>query len=827
MPSPWRRKFSLGMAFPLLAAYESAGWLDGLSFDLDKPLADVVADPDRRGEVEREISSALLPADGEDTFAAASPGIFRLLDDALPYDRLGTRAANIFLSRRFRTWRDVAHLTPTDVMSFDNFGETSLRQVADSAVRDAIDALLQAEPPVETELLPAELFRRTSSQRLLEEPALIHQVGSGEHTIGDLAPELRTFQSDDPLPAELLPVRLKHRLPVTTWGQLLDVRPRDLLAMANVGATTVGELLAALRRAVDEFVPSATASAPPGAPLLVSTIDAVASWAVAERDLNELGDFLQLVEGTELPPRLRRRWLRLSSARLEALSPKPLDIGALVSELLDRVEPRLRRILRDRVWPSPVRATLEELGEHLGMTRERVRQIESRGVSELRGLLEEEHFAPIFDRAFDLRRRLGAAVPLDSSEFTNAKRSSVRDIEPHDKGDGWDLLLWLAGPYRQSDGWLVVRADGPDPKGAELRKRAESSGFVSDETVTSVLDEAGVRPEWHEAWIERCGGFRAVEGGLLDATGGILDQALRYLEFRGVPLTIEEILEATGRTDASVRSVRQRLFEHQRVARVSKTEVGLREWGGEEFTTIPDEMAEEIERAGGSLVLDALVERLVEAFGVSPTSVRMYAGRPMFIIDQDGSVRVRGADDEPYELRDDLSTVAGCYELSPTTAAWRVRVDRDVLRGSGRHIPEQLAGWLRLRPGSTLTLNNVIHPLPLSWRPWSQPDVGSLKSFADALGAAMGDWLVLVFDRTGTVEVRLVNDDLDDPLQRFAAMVGIEPTSSDRDETLLRLAVAFGVDASDIDSLPFRLRRTVDVRKDIDITELAEEALLG
>lgn len=815
------------MAFPLLDAYDRAGWLHDLPFDLDKPLDDLIADPDRRLEVESEVSSTLLPPEGEDTFGAAAPGIFRLLDAELPYGRLGTRAANIFLSKRFRTWRDVAYLTPTDVMSFDNFGETSLRQVADVAVTDAIDALLREETENGSGLPPAELFRRSAPQRLLEEPALIQQVGSGEHAIGDLAPELRDYQRDDPLPAEFLPARLKHRLPVTRWGQLLDIRPRDLLAMADVGVTTVGELLAAVRRSVDEFVPSGTGSAPPGASLLLSTIDAVASWAVAERDYYELGDIFQLVDGTELPPRLRRPWHRLSAARLEALSPKPLNIGAVVSELLEQVDPRLRRILRDRVWPSPVRATLEELGAHLGMTRERVRQIESRGVSELRELLADEHFSPIFDRTFDLRRRLGAAVPVQSAALVNAKGWSIRDLEPHDQADGWDFLLWLAGPYRESNDWLVVRSDGPDLKGAELRKRAEPSGFVSDETVASVLDEVGIRPEWREAWVERCGRFCPVEGGLLDASGGILDQALRYLEFRGVPLTIEEILEAIGRTDASVRSVRHRLFEHQRIIRVSKTEVGLREWGGEEFTTIPDEMAEEIERAGGRLVLDSLVERLVEAFGVSPTSVRMYAARPMFITDEDGSVRVRAAEDEPYELRDDLSTVAGCYELSPTTAAWRVRVDRDVLRGSGRHIPEQLAGWLRLRPGSTLTLSNSIHPLPLSWRPWAQPDVGSLKSFANELGSALGDWLILVFDRSGTVEARLVDDEPGDPLQRFASMVGIDPSDSDREETLSRLAVAFGVDASNVDSLPFRLRRMVDVRKDVDIAGLAEEALLG
>lgn len=816
------------MAFPLVGAYESAGWVKELSVDLDKPLADLAADPDRRLDVERELGWALFPSDGEDTFGAASPGLYRLLDDELPFERLGTRAANILMSQRFRTWRDLTLLTPAQLMTFDNFGETSLRQVALAAVHDAIDALLQESERGDTALTPAELFRRVTAQRLLEEPGVVQQIGSGEHTIGDLAPALETYQSSEPLPAGLLPVRLQHRLRIGTWGELLAVRPRDLLALANVGVTTVGELLATVRRMAEDVAPSSTQLTSPAAPLVVSTIDALAAWASAEREHDELGDILQLVEGTELPPRLRRKWHRLSAARLEAFSPTPLEIGALVSEVLGRIDERLRRILRGRVWPSPVRATLEELGEGLGMTRERVRQIESRGVADLRALLDQEHFSPIFDRVFDLRRRLGTAVPIQSPEIAAARRWATRDVEPRDKGDAWDLLVWLAGPYRVSPDWLVLRDDGPDPKGADLRSRAESSGFISDEVTAAALDEVGIRPEWHAAWIDRCGAFLRVEGGLLDATGGILDQALRYLEFRGVPLTVEEILEAIGRADASARGIRQRLFEHPRVARVSKTEVGLREWGGEEFTTIPDEMVEEIERSGGALLLDVLVERLVEAFGVSATSIRMYAGRPMFITDRDGSVRVRGPEDEPYELRDDLSTVAGCYELTPTTAAWRVRVDRDVLRGSGRHIPEQLAGWLRLRPGATLTVANRSHPLPLSWRPWAQPDIGSLKSFADELGARLDDWLVLVFDRAGIVDVRLVGDEPTDPLERLAAMVGITDSSgTDRQEVLLRLASAFEVDAQDVDSLPFRLRRTIDVRRDVDIAELAEEALLG
>lgn len=815
------------MAFPLLAAHDPRGGLAGLSFDLNMPLADLLTDPVRHRAVEAEISAALLPADGIDSFVAAAPGLIRLLQEDLPVDLMGTRAANILRSKRCRSWRDVAHLSPATLMAWENFGYTSLRQVADAAVHDSLDALLEMPPaPPETSRSIADRFRDTPASRFQTDLAIVQQFAYGTETLGDLAPELWSYHSEDPLPATYLPVRLQHRLPIETWGELRNVRLRDVLSMANVGTGSVGELLAAIRRTMDDLRPRTKPTGASAADLLVSTVDAIASWASEGSDYR-VCDLFQLVEGFELPPRLRRRWATLAEVSLEALSATPLETGLRLSELLDGIDPRLLLILRERVWNSTVRMTLEELGQHLNMTRERVRQIEAGGVGDLRSMLSEERFLPIAERAAELRRRLGSAVPMDTGVLTEVRRWFTRDVDPRGQDASWELLQWLAGPYKEVDGWLVLCSGGPDPKGNDLRAQTDSAGFASHETITGLLNGLGIVPEWHSAWVERCGKFRSVEGGLLDSSGGILDQALRYLEYRGVPMTVEQILEDIGRTDASARGIRHRLFDHPRVARVSKSEVGLREWGAEEFTTIPDEMVEEIERAGGAVPLDILVEQLVDAFGVSPASIRMYAGRPMFIIDGIGTVRIR-SDDEPYELRDDLSTVAGCYELTPTRASWRVRVDRDVLRGSGRHIPEQLAGWLRLRPGTTLMAANPLHPVPLSWRPWAQPDIGSLKVFAESVGAKLGDWLVLVFDRAGTVEVRLVVPEDGEPLERLAAMVGVEfSPGAPRTDLLVRLADAFEVGGHDAESLPFRIRHAIDLRRDVDIADLAEEALLG
>jgi RNA polymerase sigma-32 factor len=71
---------------------------------------------------------------------------------------------------------------------------------------------------------------------------------------------------------------------------------------------------------------------------------------------------------------------------------------ARVKEFAERLEPRERTILDDRVLAEEPR-TLQEIGDELGVTRERVRQLEKRLVDRLRVYLQDnvvdfEYYAP-------------------------------------------------------------------------------------------------------------------------------------------------------------------------------------------------------------------------------------------------------------------------------------------------------------------------------------------------------------------------------------------------------------------------------------------------
>lgn len=810
----------------------------------DDPLAvEPVGNP-LSGEILDAASARLINLNADKPFGSLLPALHALRSVRLPSEDLQTRTWNALRRLRITSWLDLLLTRPEDLLATPNFGMTSLRDLTALAVREAassMSALLPtdtyAEPRPAQDALHMELTTWSDDRLLQGDAALLEALVQARVTLGDLFPGLadRAYEA---VPAEILPTRLVNRIPLNSWWDFIEMTIAELASMPNVGARTVGELLVALRQEAASSAPRPILSGSQGgaSPVpatiperdgLVDDLLELLSWSQQEREASTVGDVLGLTDRLgPLSDRLRPVWDRLASEPILPMVSSP--VASLIEVLLDGMPDRERTIMERRDWNLGTKVTLEELGEELELTRERVRQLESDARADLKRILARPSSATIQDRSEELRRRIGTAIPVGAAGVAEALAWATKGVREDRQEAAQGFLMWCAGPYVLRDGWLRLKQGGPDPRGAEIREAADSSGYVSDNSLNDALNAAGILAEAQEDWLDYVGNLIRVEGGWLDGTGTLVDLSFRYLSLRGVPMSVEEILEGIGRS-ASVRSVRQRLSEDDRFVRVSKNEVGLRGWDFDEYTSVADEMAEEIERCGGEIPLDVLVERLVERYGVSPTSVRMYAGRPMFFVDGQDHVSLR-TDDNPYEVRDDLRLIPCCYELSATEAAWRVRVDRDVLRGSGRRIPEQLAGWLRLRPGDRFDARNDRRPVPLAWRPWAQPDIGSLKGFAEDLGAAEGDWLVLVFDRRGSVDVRLVEDPskAEASLQVLARLVGVDDETLNLHAMLLRLAEVLDVTTSaDDDSIRFRIRAALERRRDQDLVDLMDEVVFA
>ena len=115
-------------------------------------------------------------------------------------------------------------------------------------------------------------------------------------------------------------------------------------------------------------------------------------------------------------------------------------------------------------------------------------------------------------------------------------------------------------------------------------------------------------------------------------------------------MTFDAIHSAVG-FDTPPRSLRNAMLSEPRLMRRGKDTFGLRVWGGEEYTGIYDELEQAIERAGGAVSLDWVLETFEREFGVSKASVRAYAGDARFITRPGGMLSMRGPGDPEVRTR--------------------------------------------------------------------------------------------------------------------------------------------------------------------------------
>ena len=114
---------------------------------------------------------------------------------------------------------------------------------------------------------------------------------------------------------------------------------------------------------------------------IARALQLVARWAAAEQGASTVGDLLTLAPGiTELPTDVARSWDRIGHVKLQTLTGTALpghDLPRLAGRLLDEVaDDRRRLILTCRTF-APQRRTYDSLAAELGVSRERVRQLEN------------------------------------------------------------------------------------------------------------------------------------------------------------------------------------------------------------------------------------------------------------------------------------------------------------------------------------------------------------------------------------------------------------------------------------------------------------------
>jgi hypothetical protein len=516
-----------------------------------------------------------------------------------------------------------------------------------------------------------------------------------------------------------------------------------------------------------------------------------------------------------------------SGTQLTNVADTSRSLTELVKDLLSAFDERELMVLRNRVLPVPATATLEELGQRAGVTRERIRQLETRLHERLVARLAEAVFDSIRRRAETLRETLGSAVPASTLEWIDPELFPSFQGGNDESAVTREVMLWVAGPYELRDEWLVLDRTLREKSKQALNRAVSNNLFLVAADASTALSSLGIVERHHSQWIDELGGFRKVDQGWVVFSGSLVEKCINWIRYRQAPVPVTELAVVTG--TESERSLRNRLLDDRRLKRITRQgHIALREWQQfDEYTGVAEEIAQEIERLGGAASIEHLVNVISARYGVSPNSVRQYASAPMFIRGQDGKVRRRPLD-QRLTIDADAADSAGCYFID---GAWSLRceVTLDTLRGSGRPVPVGFAAAVGCQPGERIKFCSDSGDVVLSWPETaaSGPNLGSVRTHAEAEEATIGDHLFICLS-DGRARVRLLSkshlQSTNDSVERLRLLVGLKQLSSPLTNNVweeIGWAIGLGEDAENAG--PEDVRRALNARGERDLAGLIPE----
>ena len=372
-------------------------------------------------------------------------------------------------------------------------------------------------------------------------------------------------------------------------------------------------------------------------PPLVKDLAALASWAMAESEAATLGEAIKEAASrtVDVP-----EWVAVSTVRLTDIAGRPAHPYVVVDRWVNALDSRSQLVFWRRVSGYQKKCTLQEIADEIGISRERVRQIEGRLRRQLGSFLRSDEALALHWRAASLRHALGIAgrkVQVESLLVAPAGSKDYRNI-----------ILDIAGPYVDDRGWLVLRsALDTDPTTA-ISEASDEFGRIDRGSASEQLSAWGLNESLHEDWLTRRGEIRVFLGTLVRWGSSIGDRMAFGLTDLGRAATMDELMRHVGETRARASVVNAMSFD-PRLVRVSRTHWALESWNLPQYSGVAYSIKGLLEEVGGRMTSNELVDRAFETFGISETTTRAYFYCPMFVLEGD-SLHIRTDADSPFSV---------------------------------------------------------------------------------------------------------------------------------------------------------------------------------
>ncbi len=317
----------------------------------------------------------------------------------------------------------------------------------------------------------------------------------------------------------------------------------------------------------------------------------------------------------------------------------PLQVEQVVKDILDTIEKeREREIVARRYGLFDRKETLEQIGELLGITRERVRQLEKAIVARLKAQAEQgsvPHITEVETAISDILSKKGEAsrvsVLAESLTENNTKIDQARvaflaalcpKLVVIDENDFYFLSVAVAGTYK--DAKSITKKVDEAVKGIKAIGKPASIEVIAKEMKEADTAKAAALTSISKQLASLNGDWGLVKWPTVNPKN-IRDKIYVILKENGKQMHFSDIASKIKdsdfkRKDVTTQAIHNELIKDDRFVLVGRGIYALKEWGYKKGT-VSDVITEILKKANEPLHRDEIVKRVLKNRYVKETTI--------------------------------------------------------------------------------------------------------------------------------------------------------------------------------------------------------------
>lgn len=329
-------------------------------------------------------------------------------------------------------------------------------------------------------------------------------------------------------------------------------------------------------------------------------------------------------------------------------TPKQLQIETIITDILGTIDrEREREIISRRYGLFDRKETLEQIGELLGITRERVRQLEKAVVARLKAQADEgqlPHIQEVQSVLLEEITAMGKAARVsdlsgrltrENTRIDQSRISFLAALSPQiavvDENDHFYHSVGIADEHGEKEIKSLV---------AKIIDAIKKIGEPTN--IDKIVPETKIDSPEHAAALASTSKNLATLNGkwglvkwptvnpknIRDKIYVILQEAGKHMHFNEIADAIKK--SDFKRKDVTTQAIHNELIKDKRFVLIGRGIYALKEWGYSRGT-VADIIAEVLKKAGEPLHRDEIVKQVLKSRHVKETTILLnLQGKPQF-----------------------------------------------------------------------------------------------------------------------------------------------------------------------------------------------------